>query len=95
MSGKESIARRSRSVPTPEPPTVTMQTFSSGAYPSSWRSAGPVSQVGGVEPGHVARKRIVIAGPVTDHRQVRAEAVGHDVVGVAYEDSPAREASGT
>jgi len=49
-SAKLAITRPSRSAPTPEPPTVTMHTRSSGWYPSSARSASRSANAAGSKP---------------------------------------------
>ena len=49
-AGWAAITLRSRLSPTPEPPTVTMQTFSSGAYPSSSRSSSRSPKLAGSKP---------------------------------------------
>ena len=46
---------------------------------------GAIAEVGGVEAGDVAGEVEVAFGPVADHRQLRAEALGDDVIGVADE----------
>ncbi len=91
-SGKAAITRRSRCSPTPEPPTVTMQTRSSGGVAELVPQRLAVGEVGRVEAGHVAGEVVVLARPVADQRQVRAEAVGHDVVEVADEERPVAQA---
>ena len=40
------------------------------------------------EPGDVAREREVLLGPVADRRQLTAEPIRHDVIGLADEDRP-------
>ncbi len=62
-----------------------MHTRSSSPYPSSARSARALAEVGGVEAGDVAGEVEVPLGPVADHRQLGAEALGDDVLGVADE----------
>ena len=46
---------------------------------------GAITQVRGVKARHVADEVIVVFGPVADHRQPGAEALGDDVIGVAHE----------
>ena len=85
------MTRRSRWAPTPEPPTVTMQTRSSSAVAE--RAA--VAELARVEARDVAGEVVVLLGPVADQRQLGAERVRDDVVGVADEDGAvahAREA---
>ena len=46
---------------------------------------GALAEVGRVEAGHVAGEVEVAFGPVANHRQLRPEPLGDDVVGVAHE----------
>src|SRR5690349_17948069 len=85
-AGKAAITRRRRSAPTPDPPTVTMQTRWSSSYPS-WAQVGPTPQVNGVKAGHVAGEGEMTLGPVTNHRQPGPEPFRDDVLGIADEQS--------
>ena len=67
------MTRRSRGAPTPEPPTVTMQTCSSVAVAELGAQRLAVGELGRVEPGDVAGEVEVLLGPVADRRQSRAE----------------------
>ncbi len=49
-SGYEAMTRRRRGPPTPDPPTVTMQTFSSARYPSFSRMASRSANCAGSNP---------------------------------------------
>ena len=90
--GSASITRRSRWAPTPEPPTVTMQTCSSGRVAQLGAQRVAVGELGGVEAGDVAGEVVVLLGPVADRREAGAERVGDDVVGLADEDRPVADA---
>ena len=85
-SGNAAMTRRSRSPPTPEPPTVTMQTCS--LRPVSELVAQLLAVGDGLEPGHVPREVVVLLRPVADPGQLGAERVRHDVLRVADEDGP-------
>ena len=72
-SGDALMIRRSRCSPTPEPPTVTMQTFSSSRKPNA-RARSPSSR--GCRASDVAAEIEVLLGPGANLRQVPAKGSG-------------------
>ena len=86
------MTRRRSASPTPEPPTVTITTRSSGLVAElAAELLATLDERRRVEPGDVAAERVVALRPVADRRQPRPEVVGHDVVRVADEDRPVAE----
>ena len=79
-------AAQQSATPTPEPPTVTMQTCSSARVAELGAQRGAVAEAGRVEAGDVAGEVEVLLGPLADRGQAGAEAVGHDVLRIADED---------
>ena len=88
-SGYAAITRRSRSPPTPEPPTVTMQTCSSARVAELGAQRVAVAEVGRVEAGDVAGEVVVRARSSRGSPgRPGPKRVRDDVVGVADEDRP-------
>jgi hypothetical protein len=81
--GNAEVTRRRRCVPTPDPPTMTMQTIVVGES-SSARSLA-FDDIDGLEASQVARKFEMLFGPGPDRSETGAEVVHHDVVGFINE----------
>ena len=71
---------------------MTTQTRSCRRVPELVPQRLPVGELRRVEAGHVAGEVEVLLGPVADRREVGAEAVRNDVVGVADEQRPVAHA---
>ena len=75
------MTRRSKSTPTPDPPTVTMHTLSRRVAQLG-PDRLPVAISGGVEAGDVVAGEVVVRlGPGPDGGQARAEEIGDESSG--------------
>ncbi len=74
--------------PTPLPPTATTHTSSSRLVTELGAPCRHLLRRRRREPGDVAGEREVLLGPLADRRQLSAEPIRHDVVGLADEDRP-------